>query len=143
MVWKLHEEYCKCLPEHLKVSKLGLWWDLFTQSRKCLTLTFTAELCLMIMKNVLKLTWEIWRILTCAIKSVKNLLFSGVLLNKANNVWDKNVQRGYVSLHWRVMQNLTRNWLAVWKMTLGIWQIFTRALESLKSRTLMWFFCPK
>ena len=45
--------------------------------------------------------------------------------------------------HWRVMQNLKKNWLVVWKMTWGIWQIFTRALESLKIGTLMGSFNPK
>ena len=41
------------------------------------------------------------------------------------------------------MQNLKENWLVLSKMTWGIWQIFTRALESLKIGTLMGFFCPK
>ena len=31
----------------------------------------------------------------------------------------------------------------VWKITWGIWKIFTRALESLKIGTLMGFFSPK
>ena len=33
--------------------------------------------------------------------------------------------------------------LVVWKITWGIWQIFTRALVSLKMGTLRGFFCPK
>ena len=41
------------------------------------------------------------------------------------------------------MQNLKENWLLLSKMTWGIWDIFTRALESLKIGTLMGFFCPK
>ena len=41
------------------------------------------------------------------------------------------------------MQNLKENWLVLSKMTWGIWQIFTRALESLKIGTLMGFFYPK
>ena len=40
----------------------------------------------------------------------------------------KKVQRSYLSWHWGVMQNLKKNSLVVWKMTWGIWQIFTRAL---------------
>ena len=44
----------------------------------------------------------------------------------------KKVQRSYLSWHWRVMQNLKKNWLVVWKMTWGIWQISTRTLESVK-----------
>ena len=39
---------------------------------------------------------------------------------KVFNVWPKKVQRSYLSWNWRVMQNLKKNWLAVWKMTLGI-----------------------
>ena len=31
---KLHEEFGKFSPEHLKVSKLIYSWDLFVQSRK-------------------------------------------------------------------------------------------------------------
>ena len=34
-------------------------------------------------------------------------------------------------------------YLVIWKMTWGIWQIFTRALESVKIGTLMGSFCPK
>ena len=42
-----------------------------------------------------------------------------------------------------VKKNLKKNWLAVWKMTWGIWQIFTRSLKSVKIGTLMGSFCPK
>ena len=42
-----------------------------------------------------------------------------------------------------LIQNLKKNWIVVWKMTWGIWQIFTRALESGKIPTLMGSFCPK
>ena len=31
---KWHEEFGKFSPEHLRVSKLRLWWDPFVQSRK-------------------------------------------------------------------------------------------------------------
>ena len=48
----------------------------------------------------------------------------------------------YLSWHWRVMQNLKKNWLAVWKMTWGIWQNFNRALKNVKIGTLMESFCP-
>ena len=37
----------------------------------------------------LKLTWGIWRILTRALKNLKNLHFNGLLLNKVYNVWAK------------------------------------------------------
>ena len=48
---KLIEKFCKFSPEHLKVSKLGLYCDLFVQSREGMTLKFTEELCVMTMKN--------------------------------------------------------------------------------------------
>ena len=59
----------------------------------------------------------------------QNFHFDWFLLCKLFNVWSKNIQRSYLSWHWRVMQNLKKNWLVAWKMTWGIWQIFTRALE--------------
>ena len=40
-------------------------------------------------------------------------------------------------------KNLKKNWLVVWKRAWGIWQIFTRALESVKIGTLIGSFCPK
>ena len=67
---KWHEEFGKFSPEHLKVSKLGLWWDPFVQSRKCMSLKFTEELCVMTMKNDAKFEEE----LTCYFKiDMRNL----------------------------------------------------------------------
>ena len=39
--------------------------------------------------------------------------------------------------------NLKKNWLVTWKMTLGIWLIFMRAVKSLKNCTLIGSFHPK
>ena len=67
---KWHEKFGKFSPEHLKVSKLGLWWDPFVQIRKGITLTFTEELCVTAMKNHAKFKEE----LTCHFKSdMRNL----------------------------------------------------------------------
>ena len=77
------------------------------------------------------------------LKVSKNLHFHSLLLCKVFNVWPKKVQRSYLSWHWLVMQNLKKNGLVVWKMTWGIWKIFTRALESPKIGTLMGSFDPK
>ena len=79
--------------------------------------------------------WWIWWNLTWALASLQNLHFYLLLLCKVFNVWPKKVQRSYLSWRWRVMQNLKKHWF-VEKMT-GIWQIFTRALKSLKIGTLM------
>ena len=46
-----HEEYGKFSPEHLKFSKMGLWWDPFIQIRKCMSLRLTEELRVMTMEN--------------------------------------------------------------------------------------------
>ena len=44
-----HEEFNKFSPEYLKVSKLGLLWSTFIQSRNCMSLKFIGELCIMTM----------------------------------------------------------------------------------------------
>ena len=86
---------------------------------------------------VLKLTWGISQSLTQALESLKNVCFNWLFVTKVYNVWAAKVQRGYLSWHLKVMQNLKKNWLVVWKMTWEIWQIFTRALESVKIEPLM------
>ena len=65
-----HEEYGKYSSEHLKVSKLGLWWDPLIQSRKCMSLKFTEEPFIMTMKNDAKFEEQ----LTCRFKvDMRNL----------------------------------------------------------------------
>ena len=41
---KWHEELSKFWPKHSKVSKFGLWWDSFIQSRECVEVKFEEEL---------------------------------------------------------------------------------------------------
>ena len=89
---KKHGEFGKFSSEHLKVSKLGLWWDPSIQSRKYTSLKFTDELWRM-MKNlksnrlvVSKLAWGIWLILTRALKNLKNLNFHGLLLTNVYKI---------------------------------------------------------
>ena len=53
-----------------------------------------------------ELIWGIWKILTRALESLKNLHFNGLLLDKIYNVWAKKGQKSYVWLHWKLMQNL-------------------------------------
>ena len=59
------EKFGKFSPEHLKVSKLRLWWDRFAQSRKGVTLKLIEELCVITMKNNAKIKEE----LTCHFKT--------------------------------------------------------------------------
>ena len=129
---KWHEKFSKFSPKHLKVSKLGLWWDPFAQSRKCMSLKFTEELCDMTMKSSAKFKEELTchfkidmrnlTILSRAFENLKNLLFNWLLWPKYMCQL-KKVQRSYVWWHWRLMQTLKENWLVLSKMTWGIWKI--------------------
>ena len=117
---KWHEEYGKFSPEHLKVSKLGFWWDPLIQSWKSMSLKSTEELSVMTMKNGAKFEKE----LTCHFKvDMRNLMnfdlstwksrkkfhFNRLLLSKVYILWAKHVQRNYLSWSWRGIQNLERN----------------------------------
>ena len=106
----------------------------------------TEDLCLMALKRDAQFEEKP----ICCFKNNKNLVnfdlstwnsqyfyFDWSLLWKVYNVWPKKVQRSYLSWPWRVIQNLKKNWLVVCKTTSGIWQIFTRELESLKNGNLM------
>ena len=70
-----------------------------------------------------------------------NLYFDRLLLLKICKISAKIVQRSYVSWHWRVMQNLKKQWFAVLKMTRIRW-FLTGALKSLKNLHFDWsLFC--
>ena len=43
-----------------------------------------------------------------------------------------------MSWQWWMIQKLKRNWLVILKLTWGIWQILTRALESLPNSHFIW-----
>ena len=88
------EEFSKFSPEHWKASKLQLWWDPFAQSRKCMTLKFTGELCVMTMKNDTKIEDE----LTCRFKiymrNLTNLVWALINVKKiAHQLASLKVQR--------------------------------------------------
>ena len=79
-----------------------------------------------------KLIWGIRLILTWALESLKNFHFDALFLSKVCIIWAKKVQRSCLSWNWRVIQNLVRNQLVVSKLTWGIWQILTWALDQLR-----------
>ena len=89
---------------------------------------------------VSKLACVIWRLLTWAFGSLKNLHFNGLLLTEVYNVWSKKVQRSYLSWHWRMMLNLKKNGLIVSKIT-RIWWILTWTLKILNISTMIGCFC--
>ena len=64
------------------------------------------------------------------------------LLLKVCKISAKKVQRNCVSWHWRLMQNLKKNWFVVSKLT-RIWWIFIGALKSLKNIHFDWFLAWK
>ena len=76
---------------------------------------------------------EFKQILIRPLESLRNFHFNVLLLSKVYIVWAKKVQRNNLSWNWRGIQNLERNRLVVSKLTLGIWQILTWALESSKN----------
>ena len=130
------------------------YWDfdgiLLSKVRKCMILKLTGVLFVMTMKKDAKLEEE----LTCHFKidmrtfmsfdmstrKSQKFAFNGLPLTKVCNIWVKKVQRSYVWWHWTLMQNLKENWLLLSKMTWGICEIFTKALECIKIGILMGFF---
>ena len=67
------------------------------------------------------------------VRKSKHWNSDGALLSKVETTWAYNLLGSFVSWQWRMMQNLKRNWLVSSKLTCGIWQILTRALENLKN----------
>ena len=68
----------------------------------------------------------------CSCEISPNLYFDRLLLLKVYTISTKKVQKSYVLWHWRVMQNLKKNWFVVSKTTRN-WWILTWALKSLKN----------
>ena len=98
---KWREEYDKSSPVHVKVLKLGLWWDprkvkkLWAWNLQSSYVSWQWRM----MQN-LKKNWLVtdMRNLTDfePSKSPKHLHFNELLLNKLYNIWTKKVQRSYV-----------------------------------------------
>ena len=123
-VWKMT---WGILPEHTNVSKLGLIWGPFIESRKCMSLKFAGELCIMTMKNGAKCEKELtfqqcktnmtnltnfrW-----ALEILKKLHFNGLFLTKY--VFEVKKYRGIVfddAEDW--CKILRKIWLVLSKMT--------------------------
>ena len=90
---------------------------------------------------------NIWKKLVRCFKNDKNLVsfnlstsnsqnfyFDWFLFCKVCNVWPKNVQRSYLSWHSRLMQNLKKNWLVVWKSHEECRKFLTELLKFSKLR---------
>ena len=96
---KYREEFGKYLPEHSKVSKLVVSWDPFIQSRKCVSLKYTDNLCHnnekwcrigraidFVFQNWYEKFDKIWS----KYSNVSKFAL-GLLLNKVYNVWAEKV----------------------------------------------------
>ena len=66
-----------------------------------------------------------------------NVYLDRLLLMKVHKISDKKVQRSCVSWHWRLMQNLKKNWFVVSKLR-RIWWILIQALKILKNLHFHW-----
>ena len=75
---KSHEQFGKISPEHLKVSNLGLWWDLLNPKYKRYEVKIYGELCVMTMKNNAKFEEE----LTCGFR-----IYMGNLMDFDRSTW--------------------------------------------------------
>ena len=88
---------------------------------------------------VWKMTWGIWQIFCRALKI-------GILMGFFNpklKRYELKIQRNHLPWLWRTTQNLKRKWLVISKLTWGIWQILTWALEVWKVFILMGSFWAK
>ena len=93
---------------------------------------------------VSKLAWGIgWTF----IKALKNLKICTLMDSFCvkRNVLARKFQRNYVSWHWKVMQNLSKNWLVTWKMTRNLVNFDASSLKSKNLQLLgsFWWKCMR
>ena len=141
--------YFYCFIGH---SKLGLWWDPFTQTRKCELKIYRGVICLDNENDakfreewltVSKLAWGVWQIFTRSLGSLKNCTLMGSFWTKYIMFELKNYRE--------VISHNTEEQCKIWSKTdfwFGKWQeeydkSSNRALKSLKIGTLMGSFYPK
>ena len=130
MTWEIWQVFTRA-PESVKI-----WWNLFVQSRKDMTLKFTEELCVMTMKNNAIFEEELAGHFKIDMRNLTNfdssppkskkMLFNWLLWPKYLMFEIRKVQSSYVWWHWRLMQHLKEKWLVLSKMTWGISQICIR-----------------
>ena len=150
-IW--HREFVEFSPKHSNVQKCyfhGIFsskvYEIWAKKiqRSYLLWHWT------VMENLNKLwPWDFknemrnWVNFHCNTQKSEKLYIDGLFLSKAYNVSARKFQRDYVSWHWRVMQNVKKNWLVAVNMTKEIWLIIRRAGKSLKICTFIGSFCPR
>ena len=129
---KLHEEFCKFSPE--------LWWDAFIQSRKCLSLKFTEELCAIKMKNDAILGEDS----TCCSKlDMRNLTNVDPNTQKSQKIalswalFDQIIPTFELKKYRGIMFDSTEDWCKVWRKTdlcFQKWQKFGKFSQDIKQK---------
>ena len=69
-VWKITWRVWQIVTRALESAKIGILWHPFVQGRKCMSLKFTVDLCVMTMKNDTKIEEE----LICRFKIDRRIL---------------------------------------------------------------------
>ena len=123
------EQWCKIwINPDPKVSKIawGIGWTFIRTVKTLKSCTLIGCFCVMRLKGDVKFKGKSTRGLKNGISNLvnfhassqksQNLPFDGLLLSNECKVLDGEVQKSYVSWHWRVMQFLKNNWLLVPKM---------------------------
>ena len=124
-----HSRLIKNLKKNWLVLPKMAWriWQFFTRALESLKIgAMMGFFCPKLKMHEL----EIYRDLqNQALENLKNLHFNGLPLTKVY-VSAKKVLRSYVWWHWILIQNLKGYWLALSKVTWGIWQIFVHKLKN-------------
>ena len=134
----------------LKSLKISFWSALFVQSIQGLQIyrgvifhdtEHWCKIWINLDTVVSKLAWGIGWTFIKAVKNLKICTFMGSFCPKRNASAGK-VQINYVSWHWKVMQNVSENWLVTWKMTRNLVNFHASSWKS-ENLHLMGFFCRK
>ena len=130
---KISAFFLKSKPTHM----LGLPLSLFVFVRFLMTPLLPSSTYVLFEWPLIYFQWkeaikvQIGWNFTWAVGSLKFCTLVGSFC-KSYKVSTKKIQKTYHSWHWRMMQNLKKNWLAVSNATWGIWWIFTQPLKSPK-----------
>ena len=139
-----HEELDEFWPEHSKISKIcalmGFFWTkyiMFNPKKYRGVMFGSTEYWCNIWRKT-DLSFQKWheefrKFSPEHVRKSKNGNLDGIFLSKVETVCASNLQGSFLSWQWRMIPNLNRNWLVSLKLTWGIWQILTRALENLKN----------
>ena len=108
-----------CHQNTLEWSKLGLWWDPFTQSRKCMIWVLNFDPSTQVSKMCTLIGTFRSKYMTFDLRKYRGVIFRDTEVSC--KIWRKN-------------------WLLVCKMIWEIWKILTRTSKTLPSKCQSWNF---